>query len=110
MNNTYECSYVEVLEILKHIPEQEYNKIPKELIEFYEKHMDKSYKYEYNPISPKTSRKTDSIIINLYKNYIASNDERKQIEERLLLNYQKSELEKREQYNPDNLFKNKTKI
>ena len=37
MNDTYECSYVEVLEILKHIPKEEHDKIPKELIEFFEK-------------------------------------------------------------------------
>ena len=36
MENTYACSYVEVLEILKHIPKREYEKIPKEKIEFYE--------------------------------------------------------------------------
>ena len=110
MNNTYECSYVEVLEILKHIPKKEYDKIPKEKIEFYKKHMDKSYKYEYNPASPKTLRKTDAIIINLYKNYIASDDERKKIDEKLMLNYQKAEIEKRKKYNPDDLFKNKKKI
>ena len=30
MNNTYSLSYVEVLEILKHIPKEDYEKIPKE--------------------------------------------------------------------------------
>lgn len=105
MNNSYEYSYVEVLEILKHIPKKEYEKIPKEKINFYRTHMDKTYQYEYNPSSPKTSRKTDAIIINLYKNYIASDNERKIIEEILMLNYKKEEIEKRQKYNPDNLFK-----
>lgn len=105
MNDTYECSYVEVLEILKYIPKEEYDKIPKELIEFFEKNMDKSYKYTYNPASHKTLRKTDAIIVSLYKEYIASDDEKKQIEKRLMQNYEKAEIEKRKQYNPDDLFK-----
>ena len=37
MNNSYANSYVEVLEILKHIPDNEYKKIPEEKIRFYEK-------------------------------------------------------------------------
>ena len=107
MNDTYECSYVEVLEILKYIPKEEYYKIPKELIEFFDEHKDKSYQYIYNPVSPKTLRKTDAIIVSLYKDYIANEDEKKQIEKRLIENYQKAEIEKRKQYNPDDLFKKK---
>ena len=107
MNDTYECSYVEVLEILKHITKEEYDKIPKQLIEFFEEHKDKSYQYIYNAASPKTLRKTDAIIVSLYKDYIASDDEKKQIERRLMENYEKAEIEKRKQYNPDDLFKKK---
>lgn len=107
MNDTYECSYVEVLEILKYIPKEEYDKIPKQLIEFFEEHKDKSYKYIYNPVSPKTLRKTDAIIVSLYKDYIANDDEKKRIEKRLMENYEKAESEKRKQYNPDDLFKKK---
>lgn len=107
MNDTYECSYVEVLEILKHIPKEECDKIPKELIEFFEEHKDKSYRYIYNLVSPKTLRKTDAIIVSLYKDYIANDDEKKQIEKRLMENYEKAESEKRKKYNPDDLFKKK---
>ena len=107
MNDTYECSYVEVLEILKHIPKEEYDKIPKQLIEFFEEHKDKSYRYIYNPVSPKTLRKTDAIIVSLYKDYIANDNEKEQIEKRLMENYEKAENEKRKKYNPDDLFKKK---
>ena len=107
MNDTYECSYVEVLEILKYIPKEEYDKIPKQLIGFFEEHKNKSYRYIYNPVSPKTLRKTDAIIVSLYKDYIANDDEKKQIEKRLMENYEKAESEKRKQYNPDDLFKKK---
>ena len=106
MNDTYACSYVEVLEILKHIPKEDYNKIPKEKIEFYEKNMDKNYVYIYDSVEPKTSRRTDIILMNLYKNYIAKIEEKEKIEEILRLNEQKEEQEKKKIYSIDNIFDN----
>lgn len=107
MNNTYSCSYVEVLEFLKHIPKEDYEKIPKEKIEFYKKNMDNNYIYIYDPVNPKTLRKTDAILINLYKNYIATESEKKKINERLKTNDIKNELEKRKIYNNANIFENR---
>ena len=95
MNNTYECSYVEVLEILKYISREEYEKIPKEYIEFLNENKNKNYKYKYNQNSPQTLRKTDAIIVYLYKNYIATSEERENIEKKLKLNSQRAEIEKR---------------
>ena len=107
MNDTYACSYVEVLEILKHIPKEDYDKIPKEKIDFYEKNMDKNYVYIYDSVEPKTLRKTDIILMNLYKNYIAKVEEKEKIEEILRLNEQKEEQEKKNTYSVDNIFDNK---
>lgn len=106
MNNTYSCSYVEVLEILKHIPKEDYIKIPEEKIEFYKNNMDKNYIYIYNPIMPKTLRKTDAILINLYKNYIAKEDEKQKINQILKLNEMKEEHEKQKKFSPNNIFNN----
>ena len=106
MNNTYSCSYVEVLEILKHIPKEDYIKIPEEKIEFYKNNMDKNYIYIYNPIMPKTLRKTDAILINLYKNYIAKEDEKQKINQILKLNEMKEEQEKQKKFSPNNIFNN----
>lgn len=105
MNNTYEKSYVEVLEILKHIPIKEYEKIPKEKIEFYKSHCDKNYKYIYG--KGEVSKKTYSIIVNLYRNYIATSEEKIQIDNSLRDNLIKSEIIKLENYNPNDIFKNK---
>ena len=106
LNNTYSCSYVEVLEILKHIPKEDYIKIPEEKIEFYKNNMDKNYIYIYNPIMPKTLRKTDAILINLYKNYIAKEDEKQKINQILKLNEMKEEQEKQKKFRPNNIFNN----
>mgnify|MGYP007072994665 FL=1 len=35
MINTYSKAYTEVFEIIKYLPKEEYNKIPKDKIEFY---------------------------------------------------------------------------
>lgn len=107
MNDTYGCSYVEVLEILKHIPKEDYEKIPKEKIEFYKNNMDKDYVYIYDTFKSKTLRKTDAILINLYKNYIAEDDEKEKIQQILKLNEMKAEQEKNKKFSSDNIFNNK---
>lgn len=111
MIDNYEHSYVEVLEILKHIPKNEFEKIPKEKIEFYEKYKDKKYTFIYSDENCKhILRKTRAILVNLYINYIATEDEKKKIEQILKLNDQKAEIEKSKKYNPDNLFRKNTNI
>ena len=100
MVNEYSRNYTEVLEILKYIPIDEYNKIPKQKIEFYEKYKDRSYKYEYNFNS--ISKNTKWILTNLYKDYIAN--EKELINSILNLNWQKKEYEKRKLYNPNSIF------
>jgi hypothetical protein len=108
-NDTYACTYVEVLEILKHIPKEEYNKIPQEKIIFYENNRDKEYKFFYNGDNKVISRKAKTILINLYKNYIANLEEKTKIEEILKLNDIKLEIQKQKKYNVNELFKNKIK-
>lgn len=105
--NTYECSYVEVLEILRHIPQEQYNRIPKEKILFYEKNKNREYKYIYNEQMPNLSRKANAVLVNLYKEYIADSSEKDKIENILELNNKKQEIEKQKRFNNEDLFKNK---
>ena len=53
MSNNYAKAYKELLEIIKHFPLEEYNKIPKEKIKFYEENMDKNYHCTINSSCPK---------------------------------------------------------
>lgn len=108
MENTYSNAYTEVLEILKCIPKEQYEKIPKEEIEFLEKNRNKDYNFSYDIENPNTLRKTDAILVSMYKKYFATENEKKVIEEILELNYRKNELEKKEKYGDWVLF-NKTK-
>lgn len=107
MYNSYASSYVEVLEIIKHIPDNEYKKIPKEKIKFYEQNKDKDYHFIYDTRNfNQLSRKTKAILVNLYKDYIASEEEKKEVDEILKLNSKKLELEKEKKYNPNTIFDN----
>lgn len=116
ISNTYEKAYVEVLEILKYFPKKDYMKIPEEKIEFYKKNKDKNYIFTINPkvdlSKQNISREANAIIVNLYRDYFATEEQKVKIKEILELNQKKAEQEKRKKYNQENLFrkndKNKT--
>lgn len=110
ISNIYASAYVEVLEIIKHFPEEEYVKIPKEKIEFYEKNKDKNYIFTINPeidlAKQNISPEANAIIVNLYIDYYATEEQKVKIKEILELNQKKEEQVKKEKYNPDNIFEN----
>lgn len=112
--NSYAKAYTEVLEIIKYFPEEEYNKIPKEKIEFYKENMDKNYEFKINPeldlSKQNISIKANAIIVTLFQNYFATEEQNKKINEILKMNEIKSEQEKREKYNPEDMFKDNTEI
>ena len=92
MNNSYAKAYTEVLEIINHFSEDEYKKIPKEKIDFYEKHKDREYDFKINPnidlAEQNISRKTNAILVSLFRDYFATAKQK----------------EKYLKYNPDNIF------
>ena len=49
VDNKYAIAYSEVLEILKHIPLEDYNKIPKTKIELFKTNADNEYTFNYDP-------------------------------------------------------------
>ena len=109
MSNNYAKAYKELLEIIKHFPLEEYNKIPKEKIKFYEENMDKNYNFTINPeIDLKVqnvSKEAGAILVTLFRDYFATEEQKQKIEELIILNEKKSEITKRKKYNPNNLFK-----
>lgn len=111
MNNNYAKAYKEVLEIIKFFPKEEYNKIPKEKIEFYKANMDTTYEFTINPeidlSEQNISKEANALIVALFQDYFATEVQREKIKKILELNEKKTEEEKREKYNPDDLFKNK---
>ena len=114
IKNNYAKAYKEVLEIIQYFPEEEYNKIPKEKIEFYKNNMDKEHEFILNPeidlSEQNILKETYTIIITLFQDYFASEKQKEKIKEILELNERKAEKEKNEKYNPDDLFKNRYKV
>ena len=110
-NIEYAIAYSEVLEILKHIPLQDYNKIPEDKIKIFKENAKKDYEFEYNPnISLKeqnVSKRGRAIIAILFRDYWSTD-----IQKQKIINKQKKdrlELEevKKQKYNTDVLFTNK---
>lgn len=114
INNTYARAYTEVLEILKHFPEEEYKKIPVEKINFYKNNMDKNYKFTIDPeidlANQNISKEANAIIVTLFRDYYATEEQKVKINEILDLNQEKEELEKRKKYHPNDIFKNNEQL
>jgi len=93
--------YEEALTIMKYyLTEEDYEKIPKEKIEFYEENSDKNYDYDIDKnktfFEQNISRKANSIIVSLYREYFLKEDEKKILDQVLALN--ESNLKKIEEY------------
>lgn len=108
MINTYAKAYTEVLEILKYFSEEEYSKIPQEKIDFYKNNMDKNYNYNINPnidLSKQyISKEANAILITLFRDYFATESQKKTLNNLLNQNQNKLENIRREKYNSNNIF------
>ena len=114
VNDTYAKAYKEVLEIIKYFPKEEYNRIPKERIEYYKNNMDKNYKFTINPeidlSEQNVSKEAGAIIVTLFRDYFATEEQRKKLEELIKLNEKKSEIQKKGKYNSNDIFKEKVNV
>lgn len=110
-NDKYAKAYTEVLEIIKYLPKNEYDKIEKEKINFFEDNKDNSYKFSINPNLPldeqNISIEANSIIIVLFRDYFATENQKEKLNTILKQNEDKYQVEIRNKYNPDDIFKNK---
>ena len=83
VNIEYANAYSEVLEIIKFIPKEEYNKIPRKKIEVFEAMSNKDYKFSYNPErtldEQNVSKRAKAIIAILFRDYWATADQREKI-------------------------------
>lgn len=104
-------AYKEALEILKYIPVDEYNKIPKDIIQNMEEKQDNQYQYMVtnfeNFNEQPMLKETEAILSVFYRDYWATSEEKKKIIEKEKNEIENLEVEKRQKYNPDDLFKNK---
>ena len=101
-------AYKEVIEILKYIPEIDYNKIPKYLIEKFEKDAEKDYNYnvtEFEDFDKQPMLKeTKAILAVIFRDYWATEEQREIIRSNEKFDIRKNEETKRNEYNPDDIF------
>ena len=103
----YKVAYGEVLEILKYVPKEEYNKIPPNMINMFKANASLENSFIYNPNKTLQEQNVSEIartlIAILYRDYWAPKEQREKI---LLVQNIEREKHKQEQYKPNNLFKN----
>lgn len=109
MENSFARACTEVLEILKFLPQDEYEKIPKYEIKLLESRKDEQYKFNIDKSLPlqqiNISKRANAIIVILWKKYFASQNQKEKLYAILRQNYQIAEERKKEQYNCENVFK-----
>ena len=106
VNTKYKIAYSEVLEILKYISKEDFNKVPQDMLEMFKNNAsnEKQFIYDSNKTlqEQNVSETARAIIAILFRDYWATEDQKLKI-----LTKQKYDREKikEEKYNSDNLFK-----
>ena len=111
MENNYPKAYKEVIEILNYVPQESVNKIPQTMLDTFKAKMDKSYNFQVDINKSFEEQnlldETKAIFANIFRDYWATSYQKKRIETKEKYDRQKAEEEKREQYNPNDIFKKK---
>lgn len=111
VTTNYKIAYSEVLEILKHISEEEYNKIPNDMIELFKTNANNDNEFVYNPNKTleeqNVSETARTIIAILFRDYWATETQKEKIIAKQ--NYDREKI-KEEKYNYNNLFKSKSSL
>ena len=105
-------AYTEAYTILQELNEEEYNKIPPEVINAIEENKNEEYEYELDdelelkdqPMLPETK----AILFNLFRDYLATPEQKAKIIRMQNEARQKNELKKQQMYNTD-VFANRQK-
>lgn len=111
MEDNYEKAYKEIVEILKYVPEESINKIPKEMRDMFEAEQLKTYNFQMDTEKSfeeqELLEETKAILANIFRDYWATDYQRARILEKENQDREELERQKGEKYNPDNIFKNK---
>ena len=106
----YKNAYTEVYEIIEQLNEEEYNKIPPQVIKAIEENRNTEYEFELEEdIELKDQEllpETKAILFNLFRDYLATPEQRKKILKMQNEERQKEELKKQQKYDVD-VFKNR---
>ena len=110
----YKKALVEVDAVLSCLDYNEYKKIPANIIDAIENNKDEEYTYDYDEeleyedwsLMPETK----AILYNIFKKYLATEEQRKYLQQKERLENYKIESEKIKKYNSENLFKKEKEV
>lgn len=116
MKQEYIEAFAEVSEVIKLMPKALVNKIPDKFLEMIEREKDKEYITNIHEPIEECKLKDETIIILglIYRDFLCAPEERKRLQEKdakELQEFKKNlEIELREKYNPDNVFKKNKEV
>lgn len=106
----YPKAYTEVLEILKYMPKDDVDKIPKKILDTFEYKKDINYNFTIDENQDFSKLKildeTEAIMINIFKDYWATPEQRTKIQAKMQNDIKIIEEEKKAKFNSD-VFKKK---
>lgn len=105
MDEEYKIACTEVLEIMNYISKEDYNKVPKDVIQTLERNKKEGLAFLYNPwedINEQGISKQGRIMLaSFFRDYWATDEQKNKIKS---FQNNKIEKEKQEKYNPNELF------
>ena len=109
----YAIAYTEVLGMIKYFSSESLEKIPNDVLKMFEDNKDLNYEFEFDRNesfdNQNISKLAKIIIADLFIDYIATEEERKYINYRDKIELDRIEEEKRNKYNPDEIFLSKNR-
>lgn len=111
MERTYEEAFAEVDEILKIMPIDLLSKIPAQFREIISKNKAKNYKVEiHEPLEEEKLKEETVVILGLiYRDFLASPEEKEELQLKDAEEYQKIQEELKRQYDIQNVFEKRKK-
>ncbi len=114
MMDKYPKAYKEVIEILKFVPKESAQKIPKTMIDTFKTKMDKDYDFTVDINKSFEEQdlldETKAILANIFRDYWATPYQKERIEAKERYDRQKMEEEKRKKYNVDIFKRNENTV
>ena len=111
--DNYSKAYKEIVEILKYVPKESVNKIPKEMRDMFEGEQLKTYHFEIDTDNlfeeQELLEETKAILANIFRDYLATDYQKARIIEKENQDREEWERQKREKYNPNDIFKIRNK-
>ena len=110
MENNYPKAYKEVIEVLKYVPRESVDKIPKTMIDTFNRKMDNNYIFSIDINKSfeeqELLEESKAILANIFRDYWATPYQKERIQAKEGYDWQKIEEEKKNNYNYDIFKKN----